>query len=87
MADPNFTFLYFKQSGKFYTEAKGHLSKEGFDEWHIGDRNTFWQKVIDENGGTLPGLSTSCTNMTIVLNPHEDTPHGYPLLFVGGFGV
>lgn len=81
MAD-KFKFLYFKTSGKFYTEATGHLSEETFNRYNANDDYAFWRGVCDDNGGTLPGLSTSVTNMTIVIDPAEETLHGHPLIFI-----
>lgn len=88
--DPNCEFTYFKQSGKFYSEGKGYMSQKTWELWYEGlpQRTAFWQAVCDENGGTLPGLSVSCTNLSIHVRALDNsTVPPWPLLFKDGHGV
>lgn len=74
----NATFLIFKDSGKYYDTARGHLSKRLFDPYYRSSEAR--GIIVQDNGGRCPGLSTSGEGMVIVVMPDESLGHGWPII-------
>lgn len=81
-------FIYFKQSGKFYTaERNVVVSKEAFDLWHVSTRGAFLAEISRLNGQTekkLPGLGSKFTDLALVIIPPDESDFGWPLMFKAG---
>jgi len=81
-------FIYFKESGKFYTvERNVVVSDEAFDKWHLKGHGEFFAEVSRLNGQqkkTLPGLANKFTDLALVVIAPEESNFGWPLLFKAG---
>lgn len=76
MPKENATFHTFKPSGKWAYSGRGHASKLLFDTFtHNEQRHV----ILDDNGGSVPGMNGNGVGYTIVVIPDEDCPHGWPL--------
>lgn len=72
----NATFYTFKQSGKWAYSGRGYASKSLWELFtHAGQR----MQLLDDNGGSVPGMNGNGVNYIIVVVPDEDCPHGWPL--------
>lgn len=63
-------FYYFKDSGKFYTDAKGYVPMI----------HSTWtrEEILKANNGKMPGLSTQGETFRIVIVPNIETVYGWP---------
>lgn len=75
----NATFHAFKPSGKWYATARGHMSERVFN---VFDPESRIMQMLADNGGKWPGMSTVASDMTLLVFPDAECPHGYPLMFV-----
>jgi hypothetical protein len=83
------SFLYFKESGKYYTAGQGNMTEHCFDLWSRraseGDLGPFLDELCRLNDGHLPGLSGARTDLAMVMmGTKEDGPFGWPVLFTAG---
>lgn len=77
MAQPeNATFYTFKKSGKYAYEGRGHLSPQVFERF---DKNGRYHQILEDNGGSIPGMSGNGVGYFIVVIGDEANPHGWPL--------
>lgn len=75
----NARFLTFKPSGKWKYEGRGNASEMLFKRFGVGERRA---QVLADNGGLMPGMSTSGSDLIVVVIPDEDHDSGWPLLLL-----
>ncbi|MFA5957765.1 hypothetical protein [Hyphomicrobium sp.] len=62
------SFIYFKRSGKYYSEGNGVITNPQFESTR--------ETLLKINGGAMPELNSSGAEFFIVLLP----PQGFPML-------
>lgn len=77
MAEENATVYTFKSSGKWYATGRGYVPREVYIETHDCDPRR--EKILQNNGGHCPGLSSSGSEFWWVVVPDESAD-GFPLL-------
>ena len=74
----NALFVYFRESGKYYTEGRGVLTKEVFNPRYTQlDRR---RTLLQANCNRMPGLSTTGSNFFICVYGDEGLGLGWHLL-------
>lgn len=75
----NATFYFFKESGKYYSDARGIVDEATFSKVHRAyDRREHLREL---NGG-LPGLMGNGDSYIIQVTPDTGLEYGYPLLLL-----
>lgn len=74
-------FIYFKQSGKFYTTHVGLIPETVFNPYPP-DPVEIRSILCAFNLGCMPGLSTDGSDFDVVIVP-QDGSAGYPLILKG----
>lgn len=74
---PNATFYTFKMRGKYYTHARGHIPGSVFTAFKV--KGTTRERVLEANGGSIPGMSSAAPTMAIFVVLDEDVDYGWPL--------
>lgn len=79
------TFTYFKPSGKYYASSKGKMTNEAFRAYTVNEnKELFRQAVLDLNHGSLPGLIGAQTDLIVHIDGGDNSDFGYPLLLLNG---
>lgn len=73
----NATFYTFKPSGKWKYKGRGYASPELYTCW---DRDEKRQRILADNGGKMPGMSTDGSDLIVMVAIDDDAEHGWPLL-------
>jgi len=76
----NCEFHCFKPSGKWYTSARGILTKKVYDVFTAEERKA---QIVKDNDGKWPGLSTEGEGFICIAINDENTndDFGYPMMF------
>ena len=80
-------FTYFKASGKYYTADTGEMTEEIFNLWARADDRrltAFREALCAANGGHLPGLSGTQTDLVMIAEEVDDVPWGWPIMLTEG---
>lgn len=75
--DGNAHFHIFKVSGKWYTSGRGILPDTTFKPYY--NPSLAREKILEANGGKMPGLSEKGKYFRIVIVPDKDHGMGWPL--------
>lgn len=76
MSDGNATFMTFKPSGKWAYSGRGWAMPMLWERFtHVEQRH----QLLNDNGGSVPGMNGNGVGYIIVVIPDEDCPHGWPL--------
>lgn len=76
-----FTFIYFKESGKYYTSAKGTLPRSAFNY----RTPQAFHKIVLEYNHNWPGLGCRSTGFAVIVTMGPESPaFGVPLIFPAG---
>ena len=74
----NCTFHCFKPSGKWYTSARGILTRKVFEFHSHAERRA---QIVADNEGAYPGLATDGAGLIfVVIDDDDNTVGGYPLM-------
>lgn len=80
----NARFIYFKRSGKFYSDGRGVVPREVFTPFlGHGDgtpQTNTARRLLQANGNHMPGLSTTGSEFHIVVLLDEDVDFGWPII-------
>lgn len=72
----NATFHLFKPSGKWGYSDRGYLSPDVFCVFTSAERR---QQILNDNGGTMPGISGRGEGYHVVVIGDDNIDHGWPL--------
>lgn len=79
MRSDNATFYAFNPTGKWKYEGRGYLSPEVFAVFERSERRA---RILQDNGGKFPGMSSTADDYVWVVVGDEDNNHGYPLMLL-----
>jgi len=73
-------YIYYKQSGKFYTSHSGEIPDELFQPYYEGSEISR-VKLAERFNGKFPGLNTTADNFFVAIIPDDGDHNGWPLLW------